>query len=46
MNLKKKILLGVGLLLLVVVIGVPAFLMFRGISQFGSAKDELAMTVN
>ena len=34
------------MLLLVVVIGVPAFLMFRGISQFGSAKDELSMTVN
>ena len=46
MNLKKKILLGVGLLVLVVVIGVPAFLMFRGISQFSSAKDELSMTVN
>lgn len=46
MNLKKKILLGVGLLLFVVVIGVPAFLMFKGISQFGAAKDELALTVS
>jgi hypothetical protein len=45
MNLKKKILLGVGLLVLLVVISVPAFLMFRGISQFGSAKQELDMTV-
>lgn len=46
MNLKKKIILGVGLLLLVVAVGVPAFLMFKGISQFGSAKEKLDMTVN
>ncbi len=33
------------MLLLVVMVGVPAFLMFKGISQFGSAKEELNRSV-
>ena len=45
MSLNKKIILAVSLLLLAIFIGVPAFLMFRGISKFGSAKNELNMTV-
>lgn len=45
MNLKRKILLTVGITALVVVVGVPAALLFRGISQFSDAAQSLAMSV-
>ena len=45
MNLKKKILMVSGILVLVVVVGVPTMLLFNGISRFSTAGDDLAMSV-
>ena len=46
MNLKKKILFVVLLLMFAALIGVPAFLMIQGIKQFNGAKNELGGSVN
>ena len=45
MNLKKKILFVVLLLVFIALIGVPAFLMIQGIKQFNSAKKDLGSSV-
>ncbi len=46
MKTKKKVIVTVGAIVALILVGVPALLLFRGISQFSTAAADLEMSVN